>query len=152
MATTKSDRGTAGGASMLTQAGAKLRQINPNAAKTSTRSGIAGVKDLASTAVAYAKQETVGPLKGLARYAGFGFAAALLFGTSLVLAALGALRGIQAATGAVDSKRGGFDGSLSFLPYLLAVLVCVLLLAFVGWSAVKATRSSSSDSNSGDRR
>jgi hypothetical protein len=153
VATTKSDRGESGSSmsSLLTGAGAKLRQINPNAAKTSTQSGIAGVKDLASTAVAYAKQETVGPLKGLGRFAAAGFASSIFFATSFVLAGLAALRGIQDATGARKGRGGTFSGTLSWIPYLLAVLVCLILLGLVGFSAVRATRSSSS-SASGDRR
>lgn len=152
MASSKSDRSTpsGGASSFLTSAGSKLRQINPNAAKESSRSGIAGVKDLASTAVAYAKQETVGPLKGLGRYALWGFISAIFFATALILAALGALRGLQAATGADDVERGGLDGSYTWLPYLMAVGVCVVLLAIVGFCAVRATRPSSA-SRSGDR-
>jgi hypothetical protein len=152
VAATKSDRGDSTMSSLLTGAGAKLRQINPNAAKTSTKSGVAGVKELASTAVAYAKQETLGPLKGLGRYAAYGFASSIFFATSFLLAGLAALRGIQDATGANDAKRGGFDATLSWIPYFLAMLVCVVLLGLVGWSAVRATRSSSPDSRSGDRR
>ncbi len=130
-----------GASSMLSQASSRIRQINPAAAKTSTASGVAGVKELASMAVGYAKQETVGPLKGLARYAGYGFAAAIFFSTGLFLVALGALRGIQAATGAADNKRGGLDGNLSWLPYLLAVLVCLLLLGLVALAAKRAVKS-----------
>jgi hypothetical protein len=126
---------------VLSQASQRIRQINPNAAKASTTSGITGVKELGSMAVAYAKQETVAPLKGLARYAAFGLAAAVCFSTGLFLLALGALRAIQAATGAIDAERGGFDGSLTWLPYLLAVLVCVLLLGIIGFAAVRATKS-----------
>ncbi len=152
MAATKSDRGDSTMSSLLTGAGAKLRQINPNAAKTSTKSGVAGVKELASTAVAYAKQETVGPLKGLGRYAAYGFASSIFFATSFVLAGLAALRGIQDATGADDAKRGGLDHHWSWAPYFLAMLVCLVLLALVGWSAVRATRTSDPESRSGDRR
>jgi hypothetical protein len=136
-----SNAGSNGSKQMLSQASQRIRQINPNAARASTTSGISGVKELASMAVGYAKQETVGPLKGLARYAGFGFGAAICFTTGLFLLGLGALRGIQAWSGAVDAKRGGFDGSLSWLPYGLAVLVCAALLGLVGWAAVRAAKS-----------
>ncbi len=128
-------------ASVLSQASSRIRQINPNAAKSSTSSGITGVKELASMAVTYAKQETVAPLKGLGRYAAFGFASAICFATGLFLLALGALRGIQAATGADDNTRGGLDGSLSWIPYLLGVLVCVVLLGLIGLAAKRAAKS-----------
>jgi hypothetical protein len=130
-----------GASSMLSGASARIRQINPAAAKTSTASGVAGAKDLASMAVAYAKQETVAPLKGLARYAAYGMAAALFFSTGLVLFALGALRGIQDATGAADAQRGGLDGSWSWVPYLLAVVVCVAILGLVALAAKRAVQS-----------
>lgn len=126
---------------MLSSASSRIRQINPAAAKTSTASGVSGVKELASMAVSYAKQETVAPLKGLARYAAYGFTAALFFSTGLFLVALGALRAIQAATGASDTKSGGLDGHLSWLPYLLAVLVCLALLGLVGLAARRAVKS-----------
>jgi hypothetical protein len=133
--------GSTGSKQVLSQASQRIRQINPNAAKASTASGINGVKELASMAVGYAKQETVAPLKGLARYAGFGFAAAICFTTGLFLFGLGALRGIQAASGAIDAKRGGFDGSLSWLPYLLGVLVCSVVLGVIGFFAARAAKS-----------
>jgi hypothetical protein len=136
-----SDAKSSSPASMLSQASSRIRQINPNAAKSSTASGVTGVKELASMAVSYAKQETVAPLKGLGRYAAAGFSSAICFATGLFLLALGALRGIQAATGASDNKRGGLDGSLNWIPYLLAVLVCVLLLAFIGIAAKRAAKS-----------
>ena len=126
---------------MLSGASARIRQINPAAAKTSTASGVAGVKELASMAVGYAKQETVAPLKGLARYAAYGFVSAIFFATGLFLFALGGLRGIQAATGAADRKAGGLDGNLSWLPYLLAVLVCLALLGLVALAAKRAVQS-----------
>ncbi len=137
----QSDAKTSSPTSMLSQASNRIRQINPNAAKSSTASGVTGVKELASMAITYAKQETVAPLKGLGRYAAFGFASAICFATGLFLLALGALRGIQAATGAIDNKRGGFDGSLTWIPYLLGVLVCVLLLVFIGLAAKRAAKS-----------
>jgi hypothetical protein len=130
-----------GAASMLTQASSRIRQINPNAAKTSTASGVTGVKELAAMAVSYAKQETVAPLKGLGRYAAFGFASAFCFAAGLFMLALGALRGIQAWSGANDAEQHGtLSGHLSWLPYLLAILVCAALLGLIGYAAKRATR------------
>ncbi len=150
MASTKSDRGEASGvAATFAQASSKLRAINPNAAKNSTLSGIAGVKDLASTAVAYAKQETVAPLKGLGRYVGWALISTVFLSTGLMLAGLGALRGIQALTGADDAKRGGLDNTLSWVPYVAAFGVCLLLIGLVVFAAMRATRSTNS---SGDSR
>ena len=66
---------------------------------------------------AYAKQETIDPLKGLGRFLGFGISGAILlgFGTGLLL--LGGLRALQTETGST------FTGNLSWIPYLIAVAV-----------------------------
>lgn len=66
----------------------------------------------------YAKQQTIEPIKGLARYAAFGIAGSLLLGTGVVLLVLAVLRVLQEETGSA------LDGNLSFAPYLLTLLVC----------------------------
>ena len=58
----------------------------------------------------YAKQETLGPLKGAGKWLGFGVAGALLLGIGLALVLLGLLRLIQAEWDRAAS------GSLSWLP------------------------------------
>jgi hypothetical protein len=70
----------------------------------------------------YAKQETVGPLKGAGRWIGYGVAGALLLGVGLVLVLLGLLRLIQAEWDRAAS------GSLSWLAYLIVLVVCVGLI------------------------
>ena len=67
---------------------------------------------------AYAKQETVEPLKGLARFVGFGLAGSFALGIGLVLLALGALRALQTETGTA------FDGNWSWVPYLIVLVGC----------------------------
>jgi hypothetical protein len=74
---------------------------------------------------AYAKQETVEPIRGLGRYAAFGIAGSLLLSIGLVLLLLGGLRALQTETG--DT----FEGNWSWAPYLIALAgagVVVLLL------------------------
>lgn len=71
---------------------------------------------------AYAKQETLQPLKGLARYAAFGLAGSLLLGTGVVLLVLAVLRVLQGQTGEA------FDGNWSFAPYLLTLVLCVAVI------------------------
>jgi hypothetical protein len=67
----------------------------------------------------YAKQETIGPLRGAGRWIGYGAAGALLLGTGLALVLLGLLRLIQAEWDRAAS------GSLSWLAYLVVFVVCV---------------------------
>lgn len=74
--------------------------------------------DLWSLVRAYAKQETVEPIKGIGRWVAFGLAGSLLLGAGTVLLSLTILRVLQAETGSL------FDGNLSFAPYLLTLLVC----------------------------
>jgi hypothetical protein len=70
----------------------------------------------------YAKQETVGPLKGAGRWLGYGIAGALLLGVGLFLILLGLLRLIEAEWDRAAS------GSLSWLAYLIVLVVCVGLI------------------------
>lgn len=79
---------------------------------------------------AYAKQETVEPIKGLGRFVAFGVAGSLLLGTGSVLLAIAALRALQSETGSV------FDGSWSFVPYLITLVGCVVVIAMAG-SAIR---------------
>lgn len=71
--------------------------------------------DLWEMVVAYAKQETIEPLKKLGRFLGFGVIGAFTLGVGLVLLALAGLRALQTETG--DT----FDGDLTWVPYLILV-------------------------------
>jgi formate-dependent nitrite reductase membrane component NrfD len=74
---------------------------------------------------AYAKQETLEPLKGIGRYAALGIAGSLLLSIGLVLLLLGGLRALQTQTG--DT----FDGQWSWAPYLIAIVGTGLVIALV---------------------
>ena len=76
------------------------------------------VQDLSKLVVAYVKQETVEPLKGLARFIGWGLGGSALIGVGLVILFLGVLRLLQDETGAA------FRGTLSFMPYMITVALC----------------------------
>jgi hypothetical protein len=80
---------------------------------------------------AYAKQETVEPMKGLGRYAAFGVAGSLLLSIGLVLLLLGGLRALQTETGTT------FDGSWSWAPYLIALAGAAVVLGLVGRGMAK---------------
>jgi hypothetical protein len=79
---------------------------------------------------AYAKQETIEPIKGLGRFVAFGVAGSVLLGVGTVLLALAVLRALQSETGTF------FDGNWSFAPYLLTLVVCVGVIG----AAVSALR------------
>ena len=81
--------------------------------------------------VAYAKQETVDPLKGLGRYLGYGVSGSLVFAFGSVLLLLSLLRALQTETG------DAFDGNFTWVPYVIVVLTAVLLVGLVMWRVVK---------------
>ena len=82
------------------------------------------VTELWELIVAYFKQETTEPLKGLARVVGFGVAGSLLLGVGVVFVAVGVLRLLQ------HEAPHAFDGNLTFVPYV-AVITGLLVTAGV---------------------
>ncbi|MDG2112603.1 MAG: hypothetical protein P8N02_08335 [Actinomycetota bacterium] len=89
----------------------------------------AEVKDVVETLRNYAKQETVGPLKGLGRYLGRGIPGAVCMALAVFFLVMAGLRALQ-------TQLTAFDGTFSFVPYLaaMAVLAVVIVLAGVGIS------------------
>jgi len=71
---------------------------------------------------AYAKQETLGPLKGAGSWLGYGFGAAAALGLGLVLMLVGLLRLLQ-----TEWERSA-SGNLSWLAYLIVLVVAAVLL------------------------
>ena len=72
---------------------------------------------------AYAKQETVEPVKGLGRFLAFGVAGSVLLGMGTVLLTLAGLRALQTET------DGYLDNHLSFVPYLIVLVACAAVIA-----------------------
>ena len=70
----------------------------------------------------YAKQETLGPLKGVGRWIAFGLAGAVFIGIGGVLLLIGLLRLLQGNPGHEHFTRG-----FSWLPYLITTAVAVLI-------------------------
>ncbi|MBM3827211.1 MAG: hypothetical protein FJW09_01055 [Actinobacteria bacterium] len=91
----------------------------------------ASVGDVVDLVRDYAKQETIGPLRGAGRWLAFGAVGSLFLGLGLVLVLLGGLRLMQTETDA-------FDGAFSWVPYLIVLLLCVAL-SVVAVSRVKKT-------------
>ena len=89
------------------------------------------IGELKDLTVNYAKQETVDPLRGLGRYLGYGVGGSVVFGLGSVLLLLSLLRALQTETGTT------FTGSLSWVPYLIVVVMAALLVGLLVWRVVK---------------
>ena len=89
--------------------------------------------ELKDLVVAYAKQETLEPIKGLGRFIAFGVAGSLLIAVGLVLLVLAVVRVLQ------EELADTFDGNWSFAPYAIALVFCflVMFLAARGISAAQ---------------
>lgn len=72
----------------------------------------------------YARQETLGPLRGAGRWLAFGAAGALFLGLGSAFIVLGVLRLVQAEF--APTFRGRW---MSLLPYAIALLIAVLIIA-----------------------
>ena len=79
----------------------------------------------------YARQETIDPLKGVGRYLGYGAAGALLGSIGVILLML-----VRAAR-AADRDGHAFDGNLSWLPY---IIVLVVAAALVAWAVTRISK------------
>jgi Putative Actinobacterial Holin-X, holin superfamily III len=80
------------------------------------------VSELVDLTKAYAKQETVDPLKGVGRYLAYGAVGAVLLGIGVILLMLSALRALQTETGTT------FTGNWSWVPYLIVLVAAVLVI------------------------
>jgi len=76
--------------------------------------------ELLGLVIGYAKQETVDPLKSLARFVAWGVAGAVLLSTGGVLLALAAVRAAQAESGV------HLHGSLTWVPYAGGLILAVV--------------------------
>ncbi len=90
------------------------------------------ISELKELVIAYTKQETIDPLKGLLRYVAFGIAGALLIGTGVTFLALGALRALQG-----DHRGPHFTGNWSWAPYGIVVVGALILAALTWWAGTK---------------
>ncbi len=102
--------------------------------------------EFVSLVVAYAKQETVDPIKSLGRFIGLGIAGALLFAVGGGLAALAAIRAVQAET----SRH--LTGSLTWTPYFAAFIIGAVGVAMALIGINRATHRNTSKSTGGRPR
>jgi hypothetical protein len=93
----------------------------------------------------YAKQETLGPVKGLARFVAFGITGSFFLAIGVVILLVGMLRALQTETGST------FTGKLSWLPYVITAGAAVIVASVAGWRVTKgvAARPSSRNESGG---
>jgi hypothetical protein len=89
------------------------------------------LRELWELLTAYAKQETVDPLRSLGRYLGYGLGGATLLAMGVFFLALSGLRALQTETGDV------FTGAWSAVPY---AIVAIVLVAIAALAASRITR------------
>jgi hypothetical protein len=87
--------------------------------------------ELTGLVIAYVKQETVVPIKNLARFVIFGVAGALLLAAGGGMLTLAAVRAVQAETGS------HLRGDLTWVPYTGGMLVAGVGAA---WAASRVTK------------
>lgn len=98
------------------------------------RASSVNVNEVVDLVKDYARQETLGPLRGAGRWIAFGVAGSLLLGAGVLFMVLGVLRLVQNEFG--DT----FDGRwMSLLPYLFALIVS---LAVIGLAISRISKSS----------
>lgn len=90
--------------------------------------------ELLSLVIAYAKQETVVPLKNLGRYVAWGLAGAIFFAAGGAMLTLTAVRVVQAETG------HHLRGDLTWVPYLGGVVIAGLGAVWATARIVKGDR------------
>jgi hypothetical protein len=97
-----------------------------NEAKAKAHNPAGEAKELVDLVIAYAKQETLVPLKGLGKKAALGVGGALLLGVGGIFCSVAALRAMQTETDFFE------EHNLSYLPYFLTVVI-LIVLSLIGW-------------------
>ncbi|MGD0254799.1 MAG: hypothetical protein ABSB99_04475 [Acidimicrobiales bacterium] len=81
--------------------------------------------------VDYAKQETLGPVKGLARFVAFGIFGSIVLSVGVIVLLMAVLRVLQTETGTT------FGGKLSWLPYVITAGAALVVAGLAGWRITK---------------
>jgi Putative Actinobacterial Holin-X, holin superfamily III len=102
-----------------------------SAGRADRRTVSASGSELLQMLLDYAKQETLEPIKGLARFVGVGVGGSLALSVGLVLLLVALLRLLQTETGST------FTGHLSWLPYVITAGAALGVGALAGWRIAK---------------
>ncbi|HUC36277.1 MAG TPA: hypothetical protein VMR97_04055 [Acidimicrobiales bacterium] len=108
-----------------------MAQREDDRARGSGRGPRSAGGDFLQLAVDYAKQETLGPLKGLGRFVLLGVSGSVVLSVGAVVLLVALLRALQTETGST------FGGKLSWLPYLITAAAAVLVAGLAGWRVTK---------------
>jgi uncharacterized membrane protein YbhN (UPF0104 family) len=100
-----------------------------NNPKAKMRNPSGDAKELVDLVIAYAKQETLEPLKALGKNAAFGLGGALLLGVGGLFCSVAALRAMQTETDFFERHN------LTYLPYFFTI-VLLLVLSLIGWKGL----------------
>lgn len=92
------------------------------------------IGDVIATVKEYARQETLGPLKGAARWLAFGAAAAIMLGIGTSLLVLALLRLVQNEFGPTFEGRW-----MGLLPYVLALVASLVVIGLAVSRISKST-------------
>ena len=102
-------------------------------AEKSTATEKQGIGDVVDLIKAYARQETVDPLKGAGRWVGLGLAGSILLMIGGVALTLALLRFLQEEGGSWTT------GNLSWLPYIITFVVLIVVIAVLALRINKKT-------------
>ena len=91
------------------------------------------ISDLVQLVKDYARQETLGPLRGWGRYLAFGALGALVLGIGLVVSLLGLLRLLQTETDAFAGPNS------SIVAYLVTLVACFVVIGLSLWQISRRT-------------
>jgi hypothetical protein len=97
------------------------------------------ITELRGLVVAYAKQETVDPLKKLVRFVLWGLIGSFFLAVGSLLLTLAVVRVLQAETGSA------LTGNFSWVPYVGGVVFAVLVLAFTATRIIANRKAAASD-------
>jgi Putative Actinobacterial Holin-X, holin superfamily III len=87
--------------------------------------------DVLQLVVDYAKQETIGPLKGAGRFLAFGVSGSVFLSVGVAVLLVAMLRALQTETGTT------FSGNLTWVPYLITAGAAIIVAGLAAWRVTK---------------
>jgi len=88
--------------------------------------------EIKTLALRYIKEETIQPIKEMGRFVLWGAVGSLLVGFGYFFLLFGALRFLQ-------DQFKVLDGTLSWIPYLIVVVLAAMIIGLTVWRIVRGT-------------